>query len=416
MSTATASKKRKRDVVIHQHGQDDGVDTSKPTVVFTPTKGRKHTLSIAVPSSIIANALTHDQKTALAGQIARACAVFCVDEIVVYNDGQNHKYKGGQDFRQNSSVNYAEHTGWSDPDHFLSHVLSYLETPPFLRRALFPMHPNLKTAGALPSLDMPHHLRAEDWCPYREGITLSDGKTNDSNPRFPTSKKPKKDSNQKISPNPSSASQTTIDIGFPQKSTVPTSIPPNTRLTTYLQPPPSLSFPFVTPVHPSEPRESSGYYWGYTVRRSSSLSNIFTECAYEGGYDLSIGTSERGDPLTTVLLSTSSNSNTNANTDTTIADSKSDSKSTSDDAEVERKSLPQSWNHLLVVFGGPAGIEAAVAADTELQEMGMKEAREMFDAWVNVCPGQGSRTIRTEEAVWVGMAGLREFVERRDGL
>lgn len=29
-------------------------DTSKPSAIFTPTKGRQHTLSIALPGSIIA--------------------------------------------------------------------------------------------------------------------------------------------------------------------------------------------------------------------------------------------------------------------------------------------------------------------------------------------------------------------------
>ncbi|KAK4997074.1 hypothetical protein LTR66_003465, partial [Elasticomyces elasticus] len=45
------SKKRKRTVVIHQ--PENGVDTSKPTAVFTPKKGRSHTLSIAIPGSIV---------------------------------------------------------------------------------------------------------------------------------------------------------------------------------------------------------------------------------------------------------------------------------------------------------------------------------------------------------------------------
>ena len=31
----------------------------------------------------------------------------------------------------------------------------------------------------------------------------------------------------------------------------------------------------------------------------------------------------------------------------------------------------------------------------------------MFDVWVNTCPGQGSRTIRTEEAVLVSLAALQ---------
>ena len=36
----------------------------------------------------------------------------------------------------------------------------------------------------------------------------------------------------------------------------------------------------------------------------------------------------------------------------------------------------------------------------------------LFDHYLNLCPRQGSRTIRSEEAVLVGMAALRPHVER----
>ena len=35
------------------------------------------------------------------------------------------------------------------------------------------MHPDLKVAGLLPPLDAPHHLRASEWGPYREGVVRS---------------------------------------------------------------------------------------------------------------------------------------------------------------------------------------------------------------------------------------------------
>ena len=49
----TISQKRKRDIVAPQI-RDDEVDTTKPSAVFTPTGGRQHTLSIALPGSVIA--------------------------------------------------------------------------------------------------------------------------------------------------------------------------------------------------------------------------------------------------------------------------------------------------------------------------------------------------------------------------
>lgn len=62
-----------------------------------------------------------------------------------------------------------------------------------------------------------------------------------------------------------------------------------------------------------------------------------------------------------------------------------------------------------------AGIEHAVANDPDLATMHVapRDAHKMFDAWVDLCPGQGSRTIRAEEALWIGLMGLRGYVERR---
>jgi hypothetical protein len=42
------------------------------------------------------------------------------------------------------------------------------------------------------------------------------------------------------------------------------------------------------------PIEELGFAWGYTVRQADSISKVLLDCPYEGGYDLSIGTSERG--------------------------------------------------------------------------------------------------------------------------
>lgn len=34
------------------------------------------------------------------------------------------------------------------------------------------MHPSLRLAGLLNPLDAPHHMRADDACPFREGVVL----------------------------------------------------------------------------------------------------------------------------------------------------------------------------------------------------------------------------------------------------
>lgn len=49
--------------------------------------------------------------------------------------------------------------------------------------------------------------------------------------------------------------------------------------------------------------------------------------------------------------------------------------------------------HALVVFGGLQGLEAGVDADPNLE---VADPSVLFDFYVNTCPSQGSRTIRTE--------------------
>lgn len=62
------------------------------------------------------------------------------------------------------------------------------------------------------------------------------------------------------------------------------------------------------------------------------------------------------------------------------------------------------YNHALIVFGGLHGIEAALESDEQLK---VDEASLLFNHYINVLPNQGSRTIRTEEAILIALSGLR---------
>ncbi|KAE8321497.1 putative RNA methyltransferase-domain-containing protein [Aspergillus sergii] len=405
MRRPNVPKKRK---TSHDHGQLDNnghssnVFTSKPTAVFTPTGGRSHTLTVAIPGSIVANAHSVEQKTLLAGIIARALAVFCVDEVVVFDDDENSPrdaYHGQGNYYEfpidktsgelNGNDSSAKrYTAYSDPSHFLAHILSYLETPPYLRKHLFPMHPNLRGAGLLPSLDMPHHLRANEWCEYREGIVVSS--SDGGGQRRRSTQMSNYHNNRRHSPSsPTNFSATVVDTGLPKKVVLPDiQLPEYARVTVRF----SDYGPehYAQPVHPSTPRSEAGYYWGYYVRRCRSLSSVFTECPFDGGYDLSFGTSERGAPVYSVL-----------------------EEDRQEHDNYDRRKIPPDYKHLLIVFGGVAGIEAAVHNDPQLCDMDIRptEAGKLFDYWVNLLPGQGSRTIRTEEAVWLGLTSLRGLVE-----
>ena len=68
------------------------------------------------------------------------------------------------------------------------------------------------------------------------------------------------------------------------------------------------------------------------------------------------------------------------------------------------------FRHLLVVLGGPEGLEAAVAADPWRSRL--RSPAELFDRYLNTCFHQGSRTIRTEEAVLISLAFLQPAIER----
>jgi methyltransferase len=88
-------------------------------------------------------------------QVARTAAIFGVDELVVVDDSMG---------RGDGAV--------SAGAAFLARVCQYLETPQYLRKALIPMHPDLRLGGLMPPLDAPHHMRASEWQPYREGVVL----------------------------------------------------------------------------------------------------------------------------------------------------------------------------------------------------------------------------------------------------
>ncbi|KAK0733746.1 putative RNA methyltransferase [Lasiosphaeria miniovina] len=328
------TKKRRLDA-------DDGKaadDGFKSGTRFRPTIAREWTVSVAVPTSVITDCVTREQRTTYAGRIARALAVFSVDEVVVYDDTLVDQ--------RPARVDHEAYTGDVDPAHFLEHILAYLETPPFMRKTLFPLHPNLRSQGLLPSLDMPHHPHKDEWLPYREGMTL--GKR------------------------PQDGKGTIVDIGMSNPVTISETIEPRTRLTLKM-----VDDGTPEPVHPTAPRTEVGYFWGYTVRKATSLSDVFTQSPYEDGYDLSIGTSERGLPLSRAFP--------------------------------EHKEF--NFNHMIIVFGGPRGLEFAAMNDGELGELGIvgPRTKELFDHWVNVLPNQGSRGIRTDEAMLIALTGLRRL-------
>lgn len=232
---------------------------------------------------------------------------------------------------------------------------------------------------------MPHHLRADEWLQYREGVTLEPQRQNNDQGQ---KKRTKHGDKAQDDEEPTEA---LVNAGLSQPVVINAAIPPNTRVTLHFDQAGPTENPTATAISPDTPREEGGYCWGFTPRLASTLSTVFTECPYPGGYDYSIGTSERGIPLHDLLKSLARDDNDNESKYHTMP------------------AIPK-WNHLLIVFGGVAGLEVALQNDKDLKSK-VSQASELFDAWVNLVQGQGSRTIRTEEAVWIGLMGLKGFVD-----
>lgn len=133
-------------------------------------KPRFSTLTIALPGSVLSNCQTRELKTHLVGQISRACTIYHVDEIVVFDDklSKNKTFHRREEKRDDTGPPMDSYSS------FLAQVLQYCECPQYLRRHFFPHHPNLQFAGLLPPIDAPHHVRVEDRCKYREGVVLEE--------------------------------------------------------------------------------------------------------------------------------------------------------------------------------------------------------------------------------------------------
>jgi hypothetical protein len=118
----------------------------------------KKRLVVAVPASIISDTPHLREKTSKIGCIGRAAAIFKVNEIIVYADDPKVNQRRDLDL--------------------IAALLSYMETPQYLRKRLFELKPELQFAGILPPLRTPHHplkgttrdLKVGD---YREGVTVS---------------------------------------------------------------------------------------------------------------------------------------------------------------------------------------------------------------------------------------------------
>ncbi len=200
---------------------------------------------MAIPASIASDTPHQREKTFKVGLIGRALAIFRVDEVIIYPDILSADQSG--DLR------------------FVATILSYMETPQYLRKRLFKIVPELRYAGILPPLRTPHHpiknrkkyLKVGE---FREGVVISKDKTG-----------------------------LLIDIGVEQPIRIEgASAPQGKRITVKIisdgdNPRAILAKP-----------EDVNVYWGYKVEVSSVP---FSRMVKSGGFDLTIATSRWGEPF-----------------------------------------------------------------------------------------------------------------------
>ncbi|CAM0911208.1 unnamed protein product [Alopecurus aequalis] len=229
---------------------------------------------------------------------------------------------------------------------FLIRILEYLETPQYLRRSLFPMHKNFKYVGLLPPLDAPHHVRKHEWSEFREGVTLGGDRSKGTH----------------------------VDVGLSKNVLVEQILEPGKRVTVAMGTNRDITTACVRKVvPPSSPSEEMGSYWGYKVRYASNLSDVINGTPYKEGYDHIIGTSEHGETI------------------------------------ISSELILPSFRHLLIAFGGLAGLEESIEEDINLKGKG---AKDVFTSYLNTCPNQGSRTIRTEEALLISLQYFQDPIRR----
>ena len=204
-----------------------------------PTK-----ISIAIPTSVASDTPHLREKTAKIGLIGRAAAIFRINEIIVYPDNPKaHQAADGE---------------------LVAMLLSYIETPQYLRKALFKIQPELQYAGILPPLRTPHHplnrraklLKVGE---YREGVTVSQNGTG-----------------------------TLVDVGVERPAVIAnTQLPMNKRVTVRI-------LKIDTQVEAGlANREEKPEYWGYRVTfEQRPLGRILKD----RGFSLTIATSKYGKP------------------------------------------------------------------------------------------------------------------------
>jgi len=264
---------------------------------------------VAIPSNLfLKNHLR--EKTLRIGLLARAFAVFRVEEVIIY------KISGVND---EANIN------------IIKKILEYLECPQYIRSRLFEKDPVLKYAGILPPLRTPHHPLKNEKTTYREGVVIRRRRN-----------------------------YVLVDVGLesPVKVFAKKRIRDGERVSIV------ISYDSQGNVKKAEivERDNIGIYWGYTVEISKSL----TRAIKESGADLVVATSRKGDLI----------------------------------QDISQRFIEKMHDarKLILLFG---------SQKEGLFEIAKREGRKLpdiSDLIINFVPYQGTKTVRTEEAIFATLS------------
>lgn len=263
-------------------------------------------LSVAIPDSLVSQEATLREKTRKIGIIARASSIFRVEVIQIYHDKRDG----------------------SDGDANLIHtILNYLVTPPYLRKRLYLRNPDLSYAGLLPPLRIPSHALSPRVVEgeIREGVAV----------RY--------------------KGQLLVDVGINELVPLEGDVSDNEKVTTRIL----LTNPIRAKVID---RRTVREYWGYQVRKMSSLSEIISV----SNSSLTIITSRKGPAISEMW------------------------------SEILRKI--NEVEKITLVFGPPKRGAQEILKDEKVNP------EEKLGLILNTLPNQGTVTVRTEEAVLATLA------------
>ncbi len=263
-------------------------------------------------------------------------------------------YKVGQIARAASVFRVEKIIIYRDPkfddSRFIDLLLRYAETPQYLRKHLFPLQEELKHAGVLPPLRTLHHpieSRSSNLNEgeFRVGVVVPGPQ--------------KKKSEKKVGSDKSAW----VDIGIdsPVRLEAPSrKVRTGERVNVRIFSRRPIQAKLVT-------KDEIPMYWGYRTAVEDSLSGALEKISEEGA--LIIATSRQGKLLDNTYL-----------------------------AQIGDRTKQS--NNTAVVFGSPRqGIETILANEGS-------ELSDFHCEVLNTIPGQGTATVRTEEAVWATLSVL----------